>query len=394
MKKQNTNIFNPHPIRKFNNCSCELRTPVEVGHFSLDGQREYHDDASQLRYYNPPTSPSNVHFNLREGYKSYIEKNDDVKEGLTHLLMWIAKHRDVFKLKVRDETSSSSSFRFNTDFITWRGHLTKLLITPYQLREPWKFAATLYNGTIFISEIETEKAREERMNRNDRQREMCYWGYKFEDYVTKSIIATTTSPGSVTKKSDEENVVNSNAAYCSVFRTRLHNRKEKSFSIFAGAEVDCCVQNTHNLAPPRNYVELKTTRLRDNMKQSRSFLRYKLMKFWAQSFLSGLPKIVVGHRDDGGVVRYLKEYETSSIPHTEENGCHVEWDEKLCLNFLCELLSWLKTVVVRDGPDVVYVMNFDEPFQSVTAQLVEDGSQRFLPPWFTDSFSNASVVSN
>lgn len=280
--KPNNNGFSLHPIRKFNDGFCELRTPVEVGYFSLDGERKFHDDSSQLRFYNPPSSRSDLAFNLREGYESYIEKNDDVQERLTHLLTWILKHSDVFQLKNQKETSE---FSFNIDFVSWRGHLTKFLITPYQLREPWKFGLTLFKGTIFISEIETEKAKYERVNRNTRQQEMCYWGYKFEDYVTKQMSDELEPP----------EVVNSNAAYCSVFRTRLHNKRDKSFSIFAGAEVDCCVQN-HPKDPPKNYVELKTTRLRDSFKQNRNFIRYKLLKFWAQSFLSGLPRIVVGHR--------------------------------------------------------------------------------------------------
>lgn len=79
------------------------------------------------------------------------------------------------------------SFSLNTDFIAWRGHFTKFLITPYQTREPWKMAVTKFKGTIYISEVETEKSRQERVNRSPIHQEMCYWGYKFEDYMTKSI---------------------------------------------------------------------------------------------------------------------------------------------------------------------------------------------------------------
>jgi hypothetical protein len=32
-----------------------------------------------------------------------------------------------------------------------------------------------------------------------------------------------------------------------------------------------------------------------------SFERYKLLKFWSQSFLAGIPQVVVGFRDDEGV---------------------------------------------------------------------------------------------
>ena len=78
-------------------------------------------------------------------------------------------------------------FSLNTDFVSWRGHFTKFLLTPYENREPWKMAVSLFNGTWYISEIETEKARHDRLNRSEMQQEMCYWGYKFEDYLTQSV---------------------------------------------------------------------------------------------------------------------------------------------------------------------------------------------------------------
>lgn len=62
--------------------------------------------------------------------------------------------------------------------------LTKILCSPYNKTEPWKLAATLYNGTIYLSEIETEESVRRNETQSDRMKEMCYWGVKFEDYVT------------------------------------------------------------------------------------------------------------------------------------------------------------------------------------------------------------------
>lgn len=62
--------------------------------------------------------------------------------------------------------------------------ITKLLCSPYNRTEPWKAAVTLYKGTIYISEIETEEAKIKTENQTPKQSEMCYWGLKFEDYLT------------------------------------------------------------------------------------------------------------------------------------------------------------------------------------------------------------------
>ena len=43
--------------------------------------------------------------------------------------------------------------------------------------------------------------------------------------------------------------------------------------------------------------------------------RYKLMKFWAQSFLVGVPRIVCGFRDDEGLVKSLQTFKTTDIPN-------------------------------------------------------------------------------
>lgn len=67
--------------------------------------------------------------------------------------------------------------------MTWRGHLTKLLTTPYETREGWLLAVSRFRGTLYISEVETEAARRDRENRTERHEEMMYWGYKFEQYT-------------------------------------------------------------------------------------------------------------------------------------------------------------------------------------------------------------------
>ena len=71
-----------------------------------------------------------------------------------------------------------------TNFIAWRGMLTKMLCSPYNHQEPWRLAATLYNGTIYLQEIETEEKRRQEAAMPPQQKAACYWGLKFEDYVT------------------------------------------------------------------------------------------------------------------------------------------------------------------------------------------------------------------
>ena len=62
--------------------------------------------------------------------------------------------------------------------------ITKMLCSPYSKTEPWSVAASCHRGTIYLSEVETEEAREHTRNQTPRMEQMCYWGLKFEDYLT------------------------------------------------------------------------------------------------------------------------------------------------------------------------------------------------------------------
>ena len=65
----------------------------------------------------------------------------------------------------------------------------------------------------------------------------------------------------------------------------------------------------------------------------------KLLKFWIQSFLLGVPKIIVGFRSKDGILERLEELETSSIPGTVKNKGKGSWDGNTCINFAAGFLD-------------------------------------------------------
>ena len=87
--------FTVSPIEAFRGRLPFYRQPVEVGCFSLDNNRGFHDDKRQLRYFRPP---HNIDFDLRAGYKEFVKRNEDEKEGLEHLLQWVDRHRSKFEI--------------------------------------------------------------------------------------------------------------------------------------------------------------------------------------------------------------------------------------------------------------------------------------------------------
>ncbi|XP_037544904.1 decapping and exoribonuclease protein [Nematolebias whitei] len=343
------------------------KQPVEVGCFSLDSQRRFFNDNRQLRYYVEPDKSPN--FDLRDGYKDrYVKRDENVKERLDHVLKWIVAN--ISKLKSKGTTNSSRALDF--DFVTWRGHLTKLLTTPYETREGWLLAVTRFSGTLYISEVETEAARRERENRAERNQEMMYWGYKFEQYMCAD--DTHSLP-------DPSGVVNTNEAFCTVVHTRLTEHK----LLFSG-EVDCRDKDPDAPPPPACYVELKTSLEICTPKQRSNFHRFKLLKWWAQSFLPGVPRVVAGFRDHGGTVVSVDTFPISKVSQLIKNE-HNCWKPTVCMNFCSDFLSFVKRIATEDNHSVVYLFSW-EPHRDVTYSVHRDSEFSFLPPWYTEALTS------
>ena len=86
------------------------------------------------------------------------------------------------------------------------------------------------------------------------------------------------------------------------------------------------------------WVELKTSA---EIKNDRDLVKYerKLLKFWAQSFLLGVPKIIVGFRDQNGIVHRMEEVETYTIPSKVKKLGRATWDGNICINFAAAFLE-------------------------------------------------------
>ncbi|XP_063147310.1 decapping and exoribonuclease protein [Candoia aspera] len=343
------------------------RRPAEMGHFSLDAKRCFHGDARQLRYYAPPPPEGPAPgFDLRDGYRDrYVRRDESVREGLEHLLRWIAQDRKQLQTEAQGRP-------LNADFVTWRGHLTKLLTTPYETQEGWLLAVTLFRGTLYISEFETEAARKQREQRSELLKELMYMGYKFEQYMCAD------TPDGIP---DPTGVVNTNEAFCTVIRSRL-----ESHSLLFSGEVDCTDPRSPWPDPPSCYVELKTSKVMHSPAQRGNFYRHKLIKWWAQSFLPGVSRIVAGYRGPDGLVVGLETFETMKIFKLirEDPGC---WKPAVCMNFCVAFLAFLKTVVTEDNPsELVHLFAWD-PGHPVSFTVHRDSQYCFLPDWYVEALS-------
>lgn len=239
--------------------------------------------------------------------------------------------------------------------------------------------ATLHDGTIYIEEDFPSRAAERAAEANEPPRRnqhpdqqsremMTYWGYKFE---TRALIPTppsTTPPQEIERH--QRSAVSNHAQYCSIVNTSFGPH-----SLLLGGEVDgLLAPKPPDPEAPIQWVELKTSEELPppQRQQHRDILRFerKLLKFWAQSFLLGVPKILVGFRSRAGILRSLQMFNTHELPGMVRRGTNC-WDGNVCINFATEFLGWLKGVVTEDG---VYSIVLRKGSGIVELQRVKEGN--------------------
>ena len=114
------------------------------------------------------------------------------------------------------------------------------------------------------------------------------------------------------KDPDTTQPVNESEEFCCMFQRRFGEH-----TILYGAEMDGVLsEKTLNDPLPLKdlrFVELKTCKTIESNSQDRNFRKFKLIKWWSQSFLVGIDNVLCGFRDDNGIVRNLTNYSLSQI---------------------------------------------------------------------------------
>lgn len=175
-------------------------------------------------------------------------------------------------------------------------------------------------------------------------------------------------------ESREDHVVNNAAQYCCVVETGAGDIR-----VVLGGEVDGVWDQLPMDKDDRtNWVELKTSAEIRNDRDSQRF-ENKLLKFWAQSFLLGVPRIVVGFRTndlEGRLVK-VQEFETTKIPKMISYGKgKASWDNNVCIQFAADFLRWVKEHVTGDG--VWRISRKERSSEVVLEKVVDTGHGNIL----------------
>ncbi|RPA86134.1 RAI1-domain-containing protein [Ascobolus immersus RN42] len=336
----------------------QLRRPQEVTTFSYDENRAYKFDDSSLRYYYNPE----IGQHLSKGLDKFIKHDDTIPEHLDGLLQGIMDYE------------KSTGKKVSADVVTWRGMITRFLTLPYEKRDAFKMNATKFQGVIYMEDDHdfkmAQRANERPWTGPIGQEEMSFWGYKFEALATIPRIWADCTREEIEGRCDD--VVNQEPQYCSVVQTGFGKTK-----LLIGGEVDA----VWDVKP--NYVELKTTK---RCRTDRDFQNYekKLLKFWAQSFLLNVPRIIVGERTDDGVLCGVQELMTSKIPSIVQKQGR-SWDGNVCIRFAEQVMDWLVDEI-QEGQ----MVKVNHPANASFLEVVEVDMPTFLTKEFIEWRTAAS----
>ncbi|KAG5796901.1 hypothetical protein H9Q69_004075 [Fusarium xylarioides] len=324
--------FSVQPIGRFAGASQPVKRPKEFACFSYDDNHEFRLDDSSLKYYYTPQLGAD----LSKGFDTFQKLDDTGDDHLDSLLKTIAAHEQETGKKI------------DANIVTWRGMMTKIMAAPFDQMDGFEMNATLYQDCIFIEENNAYKIDSRSNEGNNKRRRgpplevMQFWGYKFETLSTLPAPWAETSRDFIENRENE--VVNNKAQYCSVVRTGIG----KSI-LCLGGEVDAIWDSKpEEKGSPINWVELKTSVEIRNAGGIENFKR-KLMKYWIQSFLLGVPRIVVGFRTQDGILVEAREMETHRIPDMVNADPNPKWNADMCVNFAATFLEWITENINDEG---------------------------------------------
>ncbi|CAH0377536.1 unnamed protein product [Pelagomonas calceolata] len=304
--------------------------PLEVGGFSrIDG--ELHFDKRALRRYKAPRLPNS----LATGYSDFVPKRDDKAAAEQCLLAAVERYAE--------QTSRAH-------FVTYRNNLNKLLATLHCPNDDWSIGVKRLAGDQrwLLRVRDTPRRRDEERSQSDAQRLMSYFGYRFEALCT-----------------GHEGTIDANDEYVGLFNCKLGSHR-----LAVAAEID-------SVDDAGTYVELKTNKLLASKRLVGTFERFKMFKFWVQSYLVGTPRVIVGFRDEDEL-RKLQSFDTLELPGLAAAGAQgrPSWRPQACLGFADAVLRWLRAALDAADGDA-YVVTYNPEARAISfAQDVEAAKRR------------------
>lgn len=274
----------------------------------------------------------------------------------------------------------------DADFVTYRNNLNKLMLVPYASAtgdDDWHIHAVLVGSTVYLDVVPWEE-----QSSHPAAARAAYSGVKFEALCT----APPPTPGGGAAADDGDDAVDANAEFCSLVRLRVGRHR-----LLMSAEIDCYEPPPPG-APPgtssnvlTTYRELKTMAVPRTPAQHARVKGQRLLKYWIQSYLVGVPELFIGFRSDRGQLTGTMRVPTRALPDLaaapgdallpppgwdpdgpDDGGRRPPWDPWTCVNALDALLDIIRSQCRAAGDGVAVRLSFAAARRVVTCEACPD----------------------
>ncbi|XP_045583872.2 decapping and exoribonuclease protein isoform X1 [Procambarus clarkii] len=330
-----------------------------LGGYSVDEDRNFGHDRTMLKFLDRKYLPEDgedmkVNMDLNRAAEKACLYSGSSEQNFHNFLQWILNNK---KLLMPDPNTP----RLDVDFIGVRNNLSIIMKTPYNYKEAWTLYATEFNGTVYMMRQQKLEADSFAQPKGGLLENFQVWGHKFEQYMSGG---------------DPDDGVQANEEY----RVAMKLMVDQTSLLFA-PEVDCADPYLYeeDFKDLSSFVLVKCCRELKEPHKLKNHKRFKLLQWWIENKLSGIPRIVVGYRNDDGVVHTLQHLKTDDLPEISEG----EWEPDVCVNFLVKFLAFVKSKVAEE-PQAMYKFEREEKGNIYCTKLKDSSMVRILPSWYTE----------
>ena len=367
-----------------------------------------------LPHIQAPHAEQNFNFNLLDGYISIDEggfrpcdSSSYGNTGLYNILLWIKHHSTILKGPNR---------LIDYDFVCKNGTLRRILDLLHEdpKQKDLCIAATEFLGTIYLYTMTTDKIRDKDRKRSEKANMRTWAGFRFEKHISKLVY------GHGNESEDHQSHGDHHLVLSSQFGV-----KGRAYTLLYSAEMDCVADEGKMQNPePGDFFEIKTIQATKQKETGDSrgnrtgshwtmqatsipctsdeWTKKIMFRWWSQAYCSGVPAVVVGHREEKDfhvrkrvpavVVGHREEPDfrvrkTEIVETDQMSGmCKDYWNSENALWFLHRFLQFVRETVVEKNPNVMYEFSWGEPDPKYvySKKTTPRPDRRVLPDWYID----------
>lgn len=343
-------------VRARSSGTSTIRNAELLGTFSVDEQKTYSHDDSQLKFLDPAflnCHDMEVNMDLNRAYAINKMPDFSVGERLRNTLRWILDNKK--SLVERGPVS-----RLPLDFIGERHLFVKLMMAPFQGRvdrkdyEETAIYAAMFHGTVYLMECNLQKP--VTSSSSAYFRSTYSWAFKFEQYLTGG------DPNEGFHTNEEH--------HCEV------KVKIGDTAILVDAMQNVADGVKDHCRDPRAYFLMKHNQTLTDDRRRAAF-RDKVISSWSRGVLAGSEYLILGFRTDG-VVQKLQKVKIRDLPAI------ADVSPDTAFRFLSKVLDFIKAKVSLKPGKVFLIYKNDKKVYCFDAEdVMEQGRVPcVLPDWY------------